>query len=122
MLPSAFVRACRFHSASVTYDANGDVTNDSIHTYTWDGFGNATTIDGISALHLASQFNLLRNKAPIVTTREISKRYVWCSRSELDFALFPQCGWKLSVISTVPRGLRQSGVSGHAVISASIKR
>jgi RHS repeat-associated protein len=32
--------------ASVTYDANGDVTNDTNHTYTWDAFGNATTIDG----------------------------------------------------------------------------
>ena len=31
---------------SITYDANGDVTSDSIHAYTWDAFGNATTIDG----------------------------------------------------------------------------
>jgi hypothetical protein len=38
-------------SASVTYDSNGDVTNDSIHTYTWDAFGNAITIDGIGIIY-----------------------------------------------------------------------
>jgi RHS repeat-associated protein len=27
------------------------VTNDSIHTYTWDGYGNATTIDGIGIIY-----------------------------------------------------------------------
>jgi RHS repeat-associated protein len=27
------------------------VTNDSIHTYTWDAFGNATTIDGIGIIY-----------------------------------------------------------------------
>jgi RHS repeat-associated protein len=37
--------------ASVTYDANGDVTNDTNHMYTWDAFGNATTIDGIGIIY-----------------------------------------------------------------------
>src|ERR1700753_4278008 len=34
-----------------TYDANGDVTNDGNHTYTWDAFGNATTIDGVGIVY-----------------------------------------------------------------------
>ena len=34
-------------AASPPYDLNGDVTNDGIHTYAWDAFGNATTIDGV---------------------------------------------------------------------------
>jgi RHS repeat-associated protein len=50
-------------SASVTYDANGDVTNDSIHTYTWDGFGNATTIDGIGIVYDALDRMVEQNRS-----------------------------------------------------------
>jgi len=30
-----------------TYDANGNVTNDSNHTYAWDADGNSTTVDAV---------------------------------------------------------------------------
>ena len=30
-----------------TYDANGNVTNDSNHTYSWDSDGNSITVDGV---------------------------------------------------------------------------
>jgi RHS repeat-associated protein len=32
---------------TATYDNNGNVTNDSNHTYTWDADGNSITIDGV---------------------------------------------------------------------------
>lgn len=31
-------------SASITYDANGNLTNDTFHSYTWDVFGHVSTI------------------------------------------------------------------------------
>jgi RHS repeat-associated protein len=36
-------------SSTPTYDANGDVTNDFLHTYAWDAEGRPVTIDGIGA-------------------------------------------------------------------------
>jgi RHS repeat-associated protein len=30
-----------------TYDANGNVLNDSLHAYTWDTYGNSLTVDGV---------------------------------------------------------------------------
>jgi hypothetical protein len=30
-----------------SYDANGNVTNDSLHTYSWDAEGRPVTIDGV---------------------------------------------------------------------------
>ena len=31
-----------------TYDANGNVTSDSLHTYSWDADGNSVTADGVA--------------------------------------------------------------------------
>lgn len=33
-------------SSTPTYDANGNVTNDFLHTYTWDAAGRPVTVDG----------------------------------------------------------------------------
>ena len=34
-------------SSTPTYDANGNVTNDFLHTYTWNAYGRPVTIDGV---------------------------------------------------------------------------
>jgi len=31
-----------------SYDANGNVLNDPLHTYSWDAYGNPTTVDGVA--------------------------------------------------------------------------
>ena len=38
-------------SFTPSYDANGDVTNDSLNTYAWDSEGRPTTIDGITVTY-----------------------------------------------------------------------
>ena len=38
-------------SSTPTYDANGNVTNDFLHTYAWDAEGHPVTIDGIGATY-----------------------------------------------------------------------
>ena len=38
-------------TSTPTYDANGNVTNDFLHTYAWDAEGRPVTIDGIGAAY-----------------------------------------------------------------------
>src|SRR5579871_5572263 len=59
------------NSFTPTYDANGDITNDSLHTYTWDGFGNATTIDGIGIIYDALDRMVEQNYSGNVNTEFI---------------------------------------------------
>jgi hypothetical protein len=35
-------------SSTPTYDADGNVTNDFLHTYSWDNYSRPVTIDGIN--------------------------------------------------------------------------
>lgn len=34
-----------------SYDANGDVTNDFLHTYSWDAYGRPATVDGVGVTY-----------------------------------------------------------------------
>lgn len=36
-------------SSTPSYDANGNVLNDFLHTYTWDANGRPVVIDGVGA-------------------------------------------------------------------------
>ena len=38
-------------SSTPTYDANGNVTNDFLHSYTWDAYGRPVTIDGVGVTY-----------------------------------------------------------------------
>jgi YD repeat-containing protein len=40
-------RMTQIGSSNPTYDANGNVTNDTIHTYAWDAAGRPVTIDTV---------------------------------------------------------------------------
>jgi hypothetical protein len=40
-------RMTQIGSSTPTYDANGNVTNDFLHTYTWDANGRPVTVDGV---------------------------------------------------------------------------
>jgi RHS repeat-associated protein len=44
-------RMTQIGSSTPTYDANGNVTNDFLHTYAWDANGRPVTIDGIGATY-----------------------------------------------------------------------
>jgi YD repeat-containing protein len=38
-------------SSTPTYDADGNVTNDFLHTYAWDGYGRPVTIDTVGVTY-----------------------------------------------------------------------
>jgi RHS repeat-associated protein len=44
-------RMTQIGSSTPTYDADGNVTNDFLHTYAWDANGRPVTIDGIGATY-----------------------------------------------------------------------
>jgi RHS repeat-associated protein len=44
-------RMATIGTSTPTYDANGNVTNDFLHTYAWDANGRPVTIDGIGATY-----------------------------------------------------------------------
>jgi RHS repeat-associated protein len=50
-----------------TYDANGNVTNDFLHTYTWDADGHALTADGVGLTYDALGRTVEQNKSGTYT-------------------------------------------------------
>jgi RHS repeat-associated protein len=50
-----------------TYDADGNVTSDSNHTYSWDANGNSTTIDGIAITFDAMDRMVEQNRSGTLT-------------------------------------------------------
>ena len=58
-----------------TYDANGNVTNDTAHTYTWDANARPVTIDGVGLTYDALGRMLSKTKAVFTRGR---LRADWC--------------------------------------------
>jgi RHS repeat-associated protein len=50
-----------------TYDGDGDVTSDSLHTYTWDANGNSITVDGIGLTFDAADRMVEQNRSGALT-------------------------------------------------------
>ncbi len=50
-------------SSGATYDANGDVVTDSLHSYAWDVEGRPTTIDGITVTYDAQERMAEQNRS-----------------------------------------------------------
>jgi RHS repeat-associated protein len=93
-------------SSSVTYDANGAVTNDSIHTYTWDGFGNATTIDGNGMIYdaldrMVEQNRSANNTEIIYSPTGFKMQIMNGSTATIDFVPLPGGASQVFTLSTV---------------------
>jgi len=56
-------RMTQVGSSTPSYDANGNVTNDFLHTYSWDANGRPVTIDGIGATYDALGRMVEQNKS-----------------------------------------------------------
>lgn len=54
-------------SSTPTYDANGNVTNDFLHTYAWDAEGNPTTIDSVGQTFDALDRSVEQNRSGAYT-------------------------------------------------------
>lgn len=52
-------------SSTPTYDANGNVTNDFLHTYTWDANGRPVTVDGVGVTYDALGRMVEQNKSGV---------------------------------------------------------
>jgi RHS repeat-associated protein len=50
-------------SSTPTYDLNGNVTNDFLHTYAWDAAGRPVTVDGISVTYDANGRAVEQNRS-----------------------------------------------------------
>jgi RHS repeat-associated protein len=50
-------------SSTPTYDANGNATNDTAHTYSWDAAGKAVTVDGVNLTYDALGRMVEQNKS-----------------------------------------------------------
>ena len=50
-----------------TYDSNGNVTNDSLHTYTWDSDGNSVTVDSVGLTFDALDRMVEQNRSGVYT-------------------------------------------------------
>jgi len=55
------------HSAIVSDDSNGNVTNDSLHTYSWDTYGRPITIDSVNVTYDALGRMVERNNGGYIT-------------------------------------------------------
>jgi hypothetical protein len=54
-------------SSTPTYDNDGNVLNDFLHQYTWDGYGRPTTIDGVTVTYDALGRQAERNNGGYIT-------------------------------------------------------
>lgn len=54
-------------SVTATYDGNGNVTNDGVHTYSWDADGNSVTMDGVGVTYDALDRAVEKNNAGAYT-------------------------------------------------------
>ena len=59
-------------SSTPTYDANGNVTNDFLHTYAWDANGRPVTIDGVGVTYDALGRMVEQNRSGTYTQFEYS--------------------------------------------------
>ena len=60
-------RMTQIGSSTPTYDLNGNVTNDFLHTYSWDATGRPVTIDGVTVIYDALGRMVEQNKSGVVT-------------------------------------------------------
>jgi RHS repeat-associated protein len=58
--------------SSPSYDANGNVTNDFLHTYAWDGYGRPVTIDTVGVTYDALGRMVEQNRGGSYTQIEYS--------------------------------------------------
>lgn len=54
-------------SSTPSYDMNGNVTNDFLHTYAWDATGRPVTIDGVTVIYDALGRMVEQNKSGVIT-------------------------------------------------------
>ena len=60
-------RMTQIGSSTPTYDANGNVTNDFLHTYTWDAAGRPVTTDGVGLTYDALGRMVEQNRSGVYT-------------------------------------------------------
>ena len=112
-------------SSTPTYDANGNVTNDFLNSYSWDSDARPTTIDGITVTYDAlgrvaeedksgtfTQFvySPTGQEFALMNGQTLSKAYVPLPGGELPHTILPDCtiiiiwiGWAFSMASSTTR-------------------
>jgi RHS repeat-associated protein len=90
-------------SSTPTYDANGNVTNDFLHTYAWDAYGRPVTVDGVGLTYDAMGRMVEQNRSGVYT--EIvygpgGHRLALMSGQTLQKAFIPLTGGAVAVYNS----------------------
>ncbi len=78
-----------------TYDADGDVTSDGSHTYTWDANGNAITVDGVALTFDAANRMVEQNRSGALTDivyTPMGQKFALMNGTTLKKAFVPLAG------------------------------
>jgi RHS repeat-associated protein len=97
-----------------TYDANGNLTNDCIHTYAWDANGRPTTIDGINLTYDAFGRMVEQNRSGVYTQivyAPTGQKFALMNGQTLHEAFAPLPGGGLAAYNS--SGLLYYGHSDH---------
>ncbi|MGH7836875.1 MAG: hypothetical protein ACREQC_03510, partial [Candidatus Binataceae bacterium] len=90
-------------SSTPTYDANGNVTNDFLHTYTWDANARPVTIDGVGITYDALGRMAEQNRSGAYTQIVYSpagSKLALMNAQALKKAMVPLTGKALAVYSS----------------------
>jgi len=90
-------------SSTPTYDSNGNVTNDFLHTYTWDANGRPTTADGVGLSYDALGRMVEQNRNSVYTEIVYAPKggkLALMSGSTMQKGFVPLTGGSMAVYNT----------------------
>ena len=96
-------RMTQIGSSTPTYDANGNVLNDTAHTYTWDANGKPITIDAVGLIYDALGRMVEQNKSSVYTEIVYSpsgSKLALMSGTTLQKAFVPLAGGSVAVYNS----------------------
>jgi RHS repeat-associated protein len=96
-------RMTQVGSSTPTYDANGNATNDTAHTYAWDAAGRPVTIDGVGLTYDALGRMAEQNKSGIysqIVYTPIGAKFALMSGQTLTTAFVPLTNGSQAVYTT----------------------
>ena len=99
-------------SSPVTYDGNGNITNDTVHTYTWNVDGNMVTVDSGSSTGICFLYDALNRMAE-------QQKGSTCSSSYQEIVYGPMGKLALMNASTLTKAFVALPAGAEAVYTSS---
>jgi RHS repeat-associated protein len=96
-------RMTQVGSSTPTYDANGNATNDTAHTYTWDAVGRPVTADGVGLMYDALGRMAEQNRSGVysqIVYTPLGSKFAIMNGSTLTKAFVPLTGGSQAVYTS----------------------